>query len=264
MKQDLTKLSDAELLQSVKRLVADERARLVTILRHLQEMDRRDLALKLGYPSLFEYCVKVLKLAEGETARRIQATRAASKYPLLYRALDRGLLSLTTVSQLAPHLRWNNYRRVIRDALGLNKRGIEALVATLAPTPDRPDRVKFLGTPVVVEAPSAPAPENDATPADENPQEPPREPSPFFQQPQRVFFSFTADERLLAAVERAKELLQNKYGKPEFEHVFFEAVGPWLTRQAIIRSNEARIFQQQDQPLDIAASTLPLKLRRGP
>ena len=234
MTQDLTKLTDEELLHSVKRLVADERTRLVTILKHLAEMDRRELAIKLGYPSLFEYCVKVLRLAEGETARRIQAARTASKYHLLYRALDRGLLSLTTVSLLAPHLRWDNYRQIIRDALGLNRRGIEALVATLAPTPDRPDRVKFLGTPVAVEAraaalparPDAAAPGDGAAPAPEIP----REPSPFFQQPQRVFFSFTADERLLAAVERAKELLQNKYGKPEFEHVFFEAVGALLEK----------------------------------
>lgn len=35
--------------------------------------------------------------------------------------------------------------------------------------------------------------------------------------------------------------------------VFFEAVGPWLTRQAIIRANEARIFLPQVQPLEKAA-----------
>lgn len=54
--------------------------------------------------------------------------------------------------------------------------------------------------------------------------------SPILLPPQRVHFSFTADERLLAAVERAKELLQNKYGAPEFEHVFFEAIGALLEK----------------------------------
>lgn len=234
MRPNLYQLTDDELIASLKTLVKEERERVTDILRHLAEMDRRRLADKHGYPSLFEYCVKALRFAEGETARRIHASRAAVKYPVLYRYINRGLMNVTAVSLLAPHLNHRNHRQIIRSAVGRNTRQIEALVATLAPTPDRPDRVKFLGTPVAVEAaraaetPPTPAAASDAMSA--LPQEPPREPSPFFQQPQRVHFSFTADERLLAAVERAKELLQNKYGKPEFEHVFFEAVGALLEK----------------------------------
>lgn len=226
MRQRLNHLTDEELISSLKALAKEERVRLTAILRHLTEMDRRRLADKRGYPSLFEYCVKELRFAEGETARRIHASRAAARHPILYRLIDRGLVSVTAVSLLSPHLTYRNHRQLIRSAVGRNTRQIEALIATLAPSPDRPDRVKFLGTPVVVEAPPAPAAASEETPASAAPQEPP----PFFQPPQRVFFSFTADERLLAAVERAKELLQNKYGKPEFEHVFFEAVGALLEK----------------------------------
>jgi len=83
MREDLRLLSDSELISSLKSLVQDERGRLVSALRHLAEFDRRRLAAMSGFPSLFDYCVRELRYAQGETARRIHAARAAAKYPVL-------------------------------------------------------------------------------------------------------------------------------------------------------------------------------------
>lgn len=145
MNNPLAELSDRELTDSLKALVKTERGRCVDILKHLNEMDRRNLAVKKGFPSLFEYCVRELRYVNGTAARLIHAARAAKKYPILYRTLERGLLSVTTVSMLAPHLKWDNHRRLIRRATGKSAREVEVIVAALTPLPKAPaDRVRFI------------------------------------------------------------------------------------------------------------------------
>lgn len=266
MSSDLTRLPDAELLRSLKALVRDERRHIVSVLRHLAEMERRRLAYKEGYPSLFEYCRRELRYAEGETARRIHASRAAARFPILYRAIDRGLLTLTTVSMLAPLLTRSNYRRLIRDALGRSTREVERLVAAENPMPDRRERVRILSvapSPAAAEGPASaggpaqePAAKDGADPAgraealeisvgsDAAPllpemsgglalTEPVPDSRPADGAPRgaaRVRFSFTADEGLLSAVERAKELLRHRHPFGGLEEVFTEAVAALLER----------------------------------
>lgn len=263
MPHDLTHLSDAELMLSLKTLVRSERRHLVAVLRHLAEMDRRRLANKQGFPSLFDYCVRELRYAEGEAARRIHAARAAAKYPMVYRAIDRGLLSLTTVSLLAPHLKWDNHRRLLREALGRNKRAVEKLVASLTPATERPERIRFLGLAAATDGSGAgdascaegaegaegAGPRQDPSSASgdgaarKNPAPLPGEPSGLLllgappaphKQPgpsaQRVEFTFTGDEALLEAVERAKQLLRHKHASVGYEEVFVEAVRALLER----------------------------------
>lgn len=248
MRQDLTLLSNDELIASLKKLVSDERERLVLVLRHLNEVDRRRLAIDAGFPALFDYCVRELRYAPGEAARRIHAARAAKKFPIVYRTLERGLLSLTTLSMLAAHLKWDNHRRLIRAAAGRSTREVEALVATLAPSQEPAEKIRFVSA-----APDARA-ANDASPGDlfaQNSDDPeraattPNPPSiaaadppaagahgtpcaaeePASPEPsRRVHFSFTADEALLRDVERARELLWHKSPAGKLERVFAEAL----------------------------------------
>lgn len=145
MKVRLELLTDDELIISLKALVGDERRIVASVLRHLSEFDRRRLAVGRGFPSLFDYCVIELKYAQGEAARRIQSARAAAKYPVLYKAVERGFISLTVVSILAPHLKWNNYRKLIRASKGLSTREVEALVGSLNPVAAAPaERIRIL------------------------------------------------------------------------------------------------------------------------
>lgn len=266
MSSDLTRLPDAELLRSLKALVRDERRHVVSVLRHLAEMERRRLAYKEGYRSLFEYCRRELRYAEGETARRIHASRAAARFPILYRAIDRGLLSLTTVSMLAPLLTRSNFRRLIRSAMGRSTREVERLVAAENPMPERRERVRIISvapSPAAAEGPGSAegriqgtaagngvdldlrpeAPEfpagTDAAPllsgtsgglplTEAAPDSRPADGAP--RGAARVRFSFTGDEDLLAAVERAKELLRHRHPFGGLEEVFTEAVAALLER----------------------------------
>lgn len=229
-------LTDDELIDSLKRLAAQERANQAEILRHLRELSRRHCAERKGFPSLFEFCLQELRWAEGDTARRLQVVRAAKSHPFLLHAVKRGLLSVTGAALLAPHLTRKNRRELYRAALGKRTRQIEALVATLSPVQEPPERLRFLGSPSRAKNGEAPAP--CAAPAGETPSAsapppestPPVETPPLPPAPQRVLFSFTGDERLLACVERAKELLLNKYGEPGYEEVFVEAVDALLAK----------------------------------
>ncbi len=235
MRKNLQLLADAELIGSLKSLAGDERCTIVSVLRHLNEFDRRRLAMAEGFPSLFEYCVRELRYAQGEAARRIHAARAASKYPILYRAIERGLLTLTTVSLIAPHLKWDNYRRLIRSSIGRSTREVEALIASLVPLPVVPaERVRFVAVAAVeATAPSSEAEGLFAPPIKvESPATPPASSSISAELPaasaapavRRVHFSFTADEALLRDVERVKELSRHKWPAGRLEDVFAGAI----------------------------------------
>ncbi len=153
--EDCSKMPDKELLHSLKILARDERRNLPRILIRLAEVRRRDIAVERGYHSLYDYCRKELRWSESETARRIQAAKVARDFPVLYPLLWCGRLSLSTVSILAPHLRPDNYRALIKKALGKSLRQVEAVVADLSPRPETPDRVRPLGVARIMPSPPA-------------------------------------------------------------------------------------------------------------
>lgn len=233
MRTNLKQLTDDELIASLKAVATEGRKQLVAMLRHLREMDRRHLAERRSYPSLFEYCVRELRMAEGETARRIRVSRLCARFPTVYGYLDRGLLTLSTAALLEPHLTRANRRRLLHAAHGRRTREVEALVASIAPAQEPPEKTRFLGYP-------PPEPSRIETlPPPASPNEPPL-PDEIIPVSQRVLFSFTGDERLLASVERAKELLMNKHGDPDYEAVFTEAVSALLDKLDPERKPERR------------------------
>ena len=240
--KNLEILTNAELIASLKSLVGDERSVVVAVLKHLSEFDDRRLAAKTGFPSLFDYCVRELRYAQGEAFRRIRAARAAEKFKVLYRLLERGALTLTAVALLEPHLKWDNHRRLIRAAKGLSTREVEAFVASLCPVPAAPpERIRFIavGPPVLTppaadlftaleRAPSAPTETPAPSASAETPAPPPTNSPP--PPSRRVEFSFTGDEALFRDVERVKELSRHKWPAGRLEDVFAGAIKTLLAR----------------------------------
>ena len=74
-------LSDDDLVERVKHLVTCERRASVALIHSLVEFDTRRLYLREGCSSLFTYCTQVLHLSEGSAYNRIEAARAARRYP---------------------------------------------------------------------------------------------------------------------------------------------------------------------------------------
>ena len=72
------------------------------LIAHLVELEARRLYLPAGYPSLFIYCVRALRLSGGGAYNRIEVARVARAFPAVLGLLEEGALNLATVRLLAP------------------------------------------------------------------------------------------------------------------------------------------------------------------
>ncbi|HSC86746.1 MAG TPA: HNH endonuclease signature motif containing protein [Polyangiaceae bacterium] len=135
----LASVSDDELVAGICALEAHQRSTMAAIIEHLVEMERRRLHLRLGYSSLYEYCLKALGLSEDEAYRRMTCARLAARYPEIVARLARGELSLTTVTMLKPHWSAESAAELLEMAAGVSKRELEKRLAARFPERPRPD-----------------------------------------------------------------------------------------------------------------------------
>ena len=152
----LSRLSDAQLLDEVKRLVAVEHEATADVIRSLCEVEARQLHLAIGCGSMFEYCTRVLHLSEHAAYARIAAARCAVDYPLILELLVEGAITLTTVTLLGRHLTAENHVAVLASARHKSKVDVEKIVAGLNPQPDVRASVRKLPEPKIVVAPPPP------------------------------------------------------------------------------------------------------------
>jgi hypothetical protein len=138
----LAQLSDHELLVEVRRLSECERHATAHLIASLAELDARRLYLGQGCSSLFTYCTQVLRLSEHAAYGRIEAARAARRFPLVLELLLNGSINLTAVGLLTPHLTQENHREVLESARHKSKRDVENVVACLRPRPPVPASVR--------------------------------------------------------------------------------------------------------------------------
>lgn len=151
-------LSDDQLIAEVKRLAAAERRATATLVRALMELDARRLYLGEGCSSLFTYCTQVLHLSESAAYNRIEAARAARRFPPVIESLEAGALTLTAARLLAPHLTTENCRELLVSARHKSKTDVERLIASLRPEPVTVPSVRKLPAPrrLAVETPAPP------------------------------------------------------------------------------------------------------------
>ncbi len=150
---ELCQLSDRDLLACIHRAALDERSATSHLIALLSELDARRLYLGEGFSSLFTYCTQALHLSEHATYNRIEAARAARRFPLILDLLEAGSVTLTTVRLLAPHLTEANHRELLERVHDKSKRDVEIAIATLAPAPDVPSVVRKLPTPLPARIP---------------------------------------------------------------------------------------------------------------
>jgi len=111
----LEKLSSDALLRSAEKMVASENTSIAKLIAHLAEMSSRKTALKLGYSSLYQYCIECLNLSEGAVPARVHVANVSRRFPQLLVALAERRISLTVAALLAPHLTQDNVQQVISD-----------------------------------------------------------------------------------------------------------------------------------------------------
>ena len=99
-RRPFSELGDQQLLEQTRRLAANQRCIDVHILDHLDEIDRRGLALRRGFSSLFDYAVRELRFSDAAAQRRIQAMRLCRRHGWVRASLQSGELSMTSAGQL--------------------------------------------------------------------------------------------------------------------------------------------------------------------
>ena len=154
--ETVSHLSNAELLAAVKSAAQDERNATARLVALLAQVDQRRLYLGEGCSSLFTYCTQVLHLSEHAAYGRIEAARAARRYPIVLDLLADGSVTLTAVTLLAPHLTAANHRALLREARHKSKRDVEHIVARLRPQPPVAATVRKLPAPTPPVALTAP------------------------------------------------------------------------------------------------------------
>ena len=135
----VAQLSDLELLAEVGR--RQTRARRDGPAHRAARGAGRAAALsRAGCSSLFTYCTQVLRLSEHAAYGRIEAARAARRFPVILEWLADGRSTSPRSGLLAPHLTPDNHRDVLDAARHKSKRDVEHLVARLRPQPAVPSR----------------------------------------------------------------------------------------------------------------------------
>ena len=133
--ESLERVSTEELDESADKLVRAEKRNVTLVIAHIAEMSRRKGHLERGYKSLFDYCVRRLRLSEGSVARRIQVANVSRRFPQILVVLAENRLSLTVAGLLSPVLTESNVEKLLRDCAGMTKQEAEEYLVALRPKP---------------------------------------------------------------------------------------------------------------------------------
>ena len=156
-------LTDDQLIDSLRTLVAKSNRTEAEILRLIQEVEARRLYLDRAHATLFSFCTSELGYSGDAAYNRIEVARAGVRFPAMLDALAEGRVHLTGLRLLAPHLTHENHAEVLARAAKKSKREIAELIASLAPKPAVEDSIRKL--PVAHPAAAAPVSAPSPVPA---------------------------------------------------------------------------------------------------
>ena len=268
----LSHLTDQVLLRDLSDILARDRTTTAELLAHVAEVDARRLYLQAGYPSMHAYCVDELRLSEDAAYKRIQAARAARRWPALFAAVAQGRLHLTAVNLLAPYLKAGNADDLIAMATHRRKPEIERGLAERFPRTEALPIVEAIPVapmagdsrlaPAQVEEPSADGPDlrpPHLAPAQVRPGTP--KPKVAAIASERFLISVTVPKRTHDNLRYAQELLSHCIPSGDVAQVLDRAL------QALVRDLEKRKFAATKQPRPprrtAGARTIPAHVRRA-
>ncbi|MET0789923.1 MAG: hypothetical protein ABW061_00250, partial [Polyangiaceae bacterium] len=143
----LKSLADDELLAGLSSIVRQRNQITAEFLAYLAELDQRQLFLDLGYPSLFDYCVRALGLCESTAGRHIAAARVCRNHPQALAMVARGELHASALSLMKKHVTTENAAELFETCTRKSARQVEELLATRFPRLDVADLIRRWPTP---------------------------------------------------------------------------------------------------------------------
>jgi hypothetical protein len=148
---NLTEKTELEVVNELIGYVKKGREIETTILHYLLEVERRKIFLARGFPSLFEFCLKVLGYSENEAFPRIQAMRLMRDVPVVEAKIDSGKLTMSVAAKAQACFRREAKKRkvsrdekqlVIDDLCGMSLRKAEKKLASLYPGEAAPEKIR--------------------------------------------------------------------------------------------------------------------------
>jgi hypothetical protein len=229
---DYRGFSDDALLARLRELASRELGTISDFVACLAEADRRAGAiLGEGYPSLFEFCVRDLKLAESTAYHRIKAAKLVRGRPEILSLLADGSINLSTLCLIAPRLA--EHPALLLQIVGKTKREVEVLVASFGVPREIPDRVRPLPPATIpsgVQSAPFPPTRPDASPGVTPQPAVIQIPIATVSEP-RTEFRFAAGPRFVEAVERLRALLWHKHPGGRLEDLLYEAANDFIARR---------------------------------
>ena len=225
---------------------------------------------------MFPYCTEVLRLFECEAFNRIEAARAARRFPRLLEMLAEGSLNLTTLRLVAPHLTEQNREELLAEAGGKSKSRVQELLARNAPRPDVPESVRKLPAPRGAAQAGEPAPPSRAAslvaPVEVPvglvvPQPPARHARPVSTPlaPDRYQITFTGSGDTREMLELAKDMLRHAIPNADTEAVVNRALHALLdelARSKFAASKRPRV-NREDARLAAGSRHVPASVKRA-
>ena len=169
---DLRSLSPDVLVARLQALLVRDQRLTAELVAHLAEVDARKLYVEAACSSMFTWCVERLHMSEATAYKRIEAARAARRFPVIFARIAAGELHLAAVTLLAPKLTEENHLELLAAAAHRSKRDVERLLAARFPRPDVAADLRK-----VPERRATPAPAGTSPPA-AKPEPPPEPPQP--------------------------------------------------------------------------------------
>lgn len=114
------------------------------LLAVVMELNRTRAYRELSQPSLFAYCVKVLKLTESTALNFINVARKSAHVPELKAEIDAGRLSVAKARKIVPVINREEAAVWIERATLLSSRELEREVARVAPQAATPETMKYV------------------------------------------------------------------------------------------------------------------------
>mgnify|MGYP000861098556 CR=1 FL=1 len=89
MGNEFSDLSNEDLLSQLQLVIGQEHVALARLLAHLGEVKERRLDLESACSSLYDFCVRRLRMSEDEAYRRVTAARLGRRFPLALDMIER-------------------------------------------------------------------------------------------------------------------------------------------------------------------------------
>lgn len=104
---ELARVSNAELILRMEKLVRTERKVTHLVLLHIAEIESRKVYADLGFDGMYSYLTKGLGYSEGSAYRRLQSARLLAQVPEVAEKIENGRLNLTQLTEVQKCVKGN-------------------------------------------------------------------------------------------------------------------------------------------------------------